>query len=89
LEVITLAEHSHEIVTHLYHVKLPYGLDALNLEFEPTFGGQNWQALFTELQSYSENELRRILAGTVALLEKYPHRSLAEALDTAMVWERG
>ena len=86
-----MVEHSHEIVAHLYHVKLPYGLDGQDLEFEPTLGGKDWQALFTELMrtGYKENELRRILAGAVALLEKYPHRSLAEALDTAMVWERG
>ena len=85
-----MAEHSHEIVAHLYHVKLPYGLDGKNLGFEPTWGGLNWQAMFTELlKQYKEDEIRRVLVGTVALLEKYPHRSLAEALDTAMVWERG
>jgi hypothetical protein len=86
-----MAEHSHEIVTHLYHVKLPYGQDGKDLEFEPN-GGKTFglsSLLDTMAKGYSEDEMRRIFVGAVALLEKYPHRSLAEALDTAMVWERG
>jgi hypothetical protein len=85
-----MAEHSHEIVAHLYHVRLPYGQGPDDLEFEPPNSGVDWHGRFTELlRDYKEDEVRRILVGTVALLEKFPHRSLAEALDTAMVWERG
>jgi hypothetical protein len=86
-----MAEHSHEVVAHLYHVQLPYRMDGQALEFEPGVSKLNWHDTFTELmvRNYSEEEVRRILVGAVALLEKYPHRSLGEALDTAMVWERG
>jgi hypothetical protein len=84
-----MAEHSHEIVAHLYHVQLPYRMDGQMLEFEEKSSG-TWADQLTELiKDYSEEEVRRIFTGTVALLEKFPHRSLADALETAMVWERG
>jgi hypothetical protein len=85
-----MAEHSHEVVAHLYHVQLPYRMDGQGLEFEPAVRKFSFRECLQELTlSYSEEEIRRILVGTVALLEKFPHRSLGEALDTAMVWERG
>jgi hypothetical protein len=85
-----MAEHSHEIVAHLYHVQLPYRMDGQMLEFEPSGRQFSFQECLKELTlSYSEDEIRRILVGAVALLEKFPHRTLGEALETAMVWERG
>jgi hypothetical protein len=87
-----MAEHSHEIIAHLYHVQLPYRMSGTELEFEPhAENSANWHRQLTTMmqQGYSEEEVRRIFVGAVALLQKYPHRSLGEALDTAMVWERG
>jgi hypothetical protein len=86
-----MAEHSHEIVTHLYHVKLPYHMDGQMLEVEPgvSKAGNGTDQLRGLIKDYSEEEMRRIFAGAVVLLEKYPHRTLSEALETAMVWERG
>jgi len=85
-----MVEHSHELVTHLYHVKLPYHLLPTEVEFEPDAVARDVKALLGALvDDYKEDELRRIFVGAVVLLEKYPHRSLYEALDTAMTWERG
>lgn len=84
-----MAEHEHTRTIHLYHVELPYGLDGLAMEFEKA-PYRAWQDSFMDMiGNYESDEVRRILTGTVALLAKYPHRGLSEALETAMVWERG
>lgn len=88
-----MAEHEHEIVTHLYHVKVPYHLTPIELHIEPGAEGSsngNFGVLMQVLTDhYGEDEVRRIITATAILLEKFPHRTLAECLDTAMVWERG
>jgi hypothetical protein len=88
-----MAEHEHEIVTHLYHVKIPYHLTGQELNIEHGSEGSsngNFGAMMqVMIDHYKEDEAKRVITAAALLLEKYPHRTLAEALDTAMVWERG
>lgn len=85
-----MAEHEHTRTIHLYHIELPYGQSGQDLEFEPGSIAADIVEVFEALAGeYSEDETRRVLTGAVALIAKYPHRRLADALHTAMVWERG
>lgn len=83
-----MAEHEHTRTIHLYHIELPFGLTPQQVEFESAQGVDMLQIL-EELAEYSDDELKRVIAGAAALLAKYPHRSPGGALHTAMVWERG
>lgn len=83
-------DHSHEEVTHLFHVKVPYHLKPQEIEFEGSEAVlTDYHELLQELDGYKEEELKRVFRSTTLLLEKYPHRQLREALNTAMIWERG
>lgn len=86
-----MEDHEHTEVTHLYHVKIPYHLKPQEIEFEPFEGNRvlDSHEMLRELDSYKDDELRVIFRSVTLLLEKYPHRQLREALNTAMVWERG
>lgn len=86
-----MSDHEHEIVTHLYHVKVPYHMTPQEIEFEP---GETSDAtpdlLLEELAlKYTVEEIQRIMKSVTLLMEKFPHRKLTDAIATAMVWERG
>ena len=82
-------EHSHLVVTQLYHVAIPYHLDPHDLEFEQNTTDSLPDLLEALAIDYSPDEIRRIMKSVTLLLEKYPHRRLEDAIATAMVWERG
>jgi hypothetical protein len=86
-----MADHSHEEVTHLFHVKVPYHLTPQEIEFEAFEGNRvlDSHEMMRELDGYKDDELRRVFKSVTLLLERFPHRQLREALHTAMVWERG
>jgi hypothetical protein len=89
-----MAEHEHTRTIHLYHIELPYGLDGKALEFDRSTGDMEGETFYglvrqMEVMEFKEDEIRDVLTAAVALLTKYPHRKLTQALDTAMVWERG
>lgn len=83
-------DHEHEIVTHLYHVKVPYHLKPQEIEFEPGETSDALPDLLEELAlKYTVEETQRVMRSVTLLMEKYPHRKLTDAIVTAMVWERG
>jgi len=84
------SEHEHTVVTHLYHVKIPYHLKPQELQFETEPNKAPETSLMDLINDgYTDEEIRVVLRSTVLLLEAYPHRSLSDALHTSMVWLRG
>lgn len=84
-----MTDHEHEIVTYLYHVKIPYHMKPQEIKFED--GNRLPATTLMDLinDGYTDEEIRVVLRSTVLLLETYPHRSLSDALYTSMVWLRG
>lgn len=85
-----MAEHEHELVTYLYHVRIPYHLKPQEVTLEPEHDTlSDLPTLLAELAEYRDSEVRAIVKGAAILMEKYPHRAIESCLSTAMVWERG
>lgn len=66
-------------------IMLPYNLKIDQVQLDPA--SRAVKAL-VDLDDYDEDELRRIITSAAALLNE-TDCTIAEALDTAVIWERG
>lgn len=86
-----MADHSHMEVTHLVHVRVPYHLMMEELQIESSSAGKTFSEFVHEVDELSlkEDELKRVIISAALLLNTGRNMFVGEALDTALVWERG
>lgn len=78
-------EDVHTEVTHLVHVRLPYGLKPSELKLEP--GCDEFE--LDRLGEFTEDELKRIIVSAALLINTGINYTVGQCLETAVIWERG